>query len=59
MAIMQEIPEMPIIPPRGMGEEKISKLANLKISKCGGLEDSEGNGKVRKIAERGFGKKRV
>ena len=56
---MQEIPEMPIIPPRGMGEEKISKLANLKISKCGGLEDSEGNVKVRKIAERGFGKKRV
>ena len=38
---------------------KISRLANLKISKCGGLEDSEGNGKERKKAERKFGEKRV
>ena len=38
---------------------KISRLANLKISKCGGLEDSEGNGKERKRAERKFGEKRV
>ena len=39
-----------------MGEEK---LANLKISKCGGLEDSEGNGKERKRVRRSFGEKRV
>ena len=38
---------------------KISKLENEKISKCGGLEDSEGNGKERKRAKRSFGEKRV
>jgi len=53
---MPEIPEMPIMPPRGMGGEK---LANLKISKCGGLEDSEGNGEVRKRRGSDFGEKRV
>ena len=41
------------------GREKISKLGNEKISKCGGLRSSEGNGKVRKRAERSFGEKRV
>ena len=54
--IMPEIPEMPIMPPRGMGGEK---LANLKISKCGGLEDSEGNGEVRKRRGSDFGEKKV
>ena len=38
---------------------KISRLANLKISKCGGLEYSEGNGKVRKKVKRNFGEKRL
>ena len=38
---------------------KISRLANLKISKCRGLENSEGNREVRKRAERNFGEKRV
>ena len=35
------------------------KLANLKISKCGGLEDSEGNGDFQKEVGRDFGEKRV
>jgi len=38
---------------------KISRLANLKISKCGGLEDSEGNGEERKRVERKFDEKRL
>ena len=38
---------------------EIRELANLKISKCGRLEGSEGNGKVRKGVERGFDEKRL
>ena len=50
MLIMPEIPEMSIIPPRGMdGSDRLEE----------GLEDSEGNGKERKRAERNFDKKRV
>ena len=41
---------MPIIPPRGMdGSDRLEE----------GLEDSEGNGEVRKRAEKNFGEKRV
>ena len=50
MLIMPEIPEMPIIPPRGMdGSDRLEE----------GLEDSEGNGVIRKMAERNFDEKRV
>ena len=35
----------------------ISKFGNEKISKCGGLGSSEGNGEERKGAERNFGEK--
>ena len=38
---------------------KISRLANLKISKCGGLEIPEGNGGIRKRGARIFDEKRV
>jgi len=41
------------------GRGKISRLANLKISKCGGLEDSEENGGFRKGKGEGFDGKRV
>ena len=35
----------------------ISKFGNEKISKCGGLGSSEGNGEERKKAERNFDEK--
>ena len=42
---MPEIPEMPIMPPRGMGGAYFSDESD---SLEGGLEDSEGNGEIRK-----------
>jgi len=42
---MPEIPEMPIIPPRGMGEADFSDESDSLEDR---LEDSEGNGKERK-----------
>ena len=42
---MPEIPEMPIIPPREMGEADFSDESD---SLEDGLEDSEGSGKERK-----------
>ena len=50
MSIIPEIPEMPIIPPKGM--DGLDRLEE-------GLEYSEGNGKVRKRGEKGFGEKRL
>ena len=38
---------------------KISRLANLKISKCGGLEYSEGNGIFQKETKESFGEKKL
>ena len=52
---MPEIPEMPIIPLREMGEADFSDESD---SLEDGLEDSEGNGKERKRAEKSFGEKR-
>ena len=50
MSIIPEIPEMPIIPPKGMdGSDRLEE----------GLEYSEGNGEVRKRVERDFGEKRL
>ena len=50
MLIIPEIPEMPIIPPKGMdGSDRLEE----------GLEYSEGNGKIRKRGEGDFGEKRV
>ena len=50
MSIIPEIPEMPIIPPKGMdGSDRLEE----------GLEYSEGNGKIWKRGERDFGEKRV
>ena len=51
---MPEIPEMPIIPTRG-GADFLDESDKSEE----GLEDSEGNGEVRKRAERKFGEKRV
>ena len=45
MPIMREIPEMPIIPPRGMDGSDFSDGSDRLEER---LEDSEGNGKVRK-----------
>ena len=56
MSIIPEIPEMPIIPPRGMGGADFSDESDSLEE---GLESSEGNGEVRKRAERKFGEKRV
>ena len=42
---MPEIPEMPIIPPKGMGGAHFSDESD---SLEDGLEDSEGSGKERK-----------
>lgn len=53
---MPEIPEMPIIPPRGIGGADFSDESD---SLEDGLEDSEGNGKERKRVERKIGEKRV
>jgi len=41
------------------GREKISKLENEKISKCGGLRNSKDNGEERKMFERNFDEKRL
>ena len=50
MLIMPEIPEMSIIPPRGMdGSDRLEE----------GLEDSEGNGDFQKRVGRDFNEKRV
>ena len=50
MLIMPEIPEMSIIPPRGMdGSDRLEE----------GLEDSEGNGDFQKKVKGVFGEKRV
>ena len=53
---MSIIPEMPIIPPRGMGGADFSDESDSLEE---GVESSEGNGEVRKRAERKFGEKRV
>ena len=47
---MPIIPEMPIMPPKEMNESDRSEER---------LRDSEGNGEVRKRAERKFSEKRV
>ena len=47
---------MSIIPPRGMGGADFSDGSDRLEE---GLEDSEGNGKERKRAERRFGEKRL
>ncbi|MDU6659431.1 MAG: hypothetical protein E6494_04850 [Capnocytophaga sp.] len=39
--------------------EKINKLGNEKISKCGGLRNSKDNGEERKMFERNFDEKRL
>ncbi|UZD39404.1 hypothetical protein OL230_04370 [Capnocytophaga ochracea] len=41
------------------GREKISKLENEKIRKCGGLRSSKDNGEERKRVERNFDEKRL
>ena len=41
------------------GGKKISRLANVEISKCRGLRGSEDIGEVRKKVKRGFDEKRV
>ena len=53
---MPEIPEMPIMPPRGMGGADFSDESDSLEE---GLEDSEGNGEIRKKGGRGFGEKRL
>ena len=53
---MPEIPEMPIIPPRGMGGADFSDESDSLEDR---LEDSEENGEVRKRVEENFGEKRV
>jgi len=53
---MPIIPEIPIIPPRGMDESVFSDGSGRSEDR---LEDSEENGKVRKRIGRGFGKKRL
>ena len=44
---------------RAAQEREIRKFGNEEISKCGGLEDSEGNGDFQKEVGRDFGEKRV
>ena len=44
---------------RAAQEREIRKFENEKISKCGGLEDSEENGDFQKEVGRDFGEKRV
>ena len=53
---MPEIPEMPIMPPRGMGGADFSDESDGLEE---GLEDSEGNGEVRKKGGRVFDEKRL
>ena len=50
------MPEMLIVPPRGMGGADFSDESDSLEE---GLGDSEGNGKERKRVERRFGEKRV
>ena len=50
------MPEMLIVPPRGMGGADFSDESDSLEE---GLEDSEGNGEERKRTERSFGEKRV
>jgi len=50
------MPIMPEIPPRGMDGADFSDGGDRLEE---GLEDSEGNGKERKRAERSFSEKRV
>ena len=53
---MPIIPEIPIIPPKGMdGSEFSDEQGRLEE----GLESSEGNGKERKRGGRDFGEKRL
>ena len=54
MLIMPIIPEMPIIPMRKLGNEKIRKLANGE-----GLRNSEGNRGNQKRIKTDFGEKRL
>ena len=56
MPIMREIPEMPIIPPRGMDGSDFSDGSDRLEER---LEDSEGNGDFQKKVKDVFGKKRV
>ena len=53
---MPEIPEMPIIPPRGMGGADFSDESDSLEE---GLEDSEENGGIRKKGGRNFGEKKL
>ena len=53
---MPEIPEMPIMPPRGMGGADFSDESDGLEE---GLEDSEGNGDFQKKIKRSFDEKRV
>ena len=53
---MPEIPEMPIMPPRGMSGADFSDESDSLEE---GLEDSEGNGEIRKREGRVFDEKRV
>ena len=54
MAIMPEIPEMPIILTKGMDGSDFSDGSGRSEDR---LEDSEGNGVIRKKGGRGFGEK--
>ena len=56
MPIMPIIPEMSIIPPRGIDKSNFSDGSDRSEK---GLEDSERNGRFQKRAERRFGEKRV
>ena len=66
--IIPEIPIMPIIPEipvinfaKGASRtgKNFGKVCTAKVMYWDRLEDSEGNGKVRKRAERSFAEKRV
>ena len=71
MRLMPIIPEMPIIPiipeipvinfAKGASrtDKNFGKVYTAKVMYWDRLEDSEGNGKVRKRAERSIGEKRV
>ena len=56
MPIMPKIPEMSIIPPRGMDGSDFSEGSDRSEDR---LEDSEGNGGVRKRIGRDFSEKRL
>ena len=56
MPIMPIIPEMSIIPPRGIDKSNFSDGSDRLEE---GLEDSEGNEKVRKKGGRFFDEKRL